>query len=55
METSVEELLLLIGEREFIKYKQQQEITRLNKQIEEMSQVITELRKDENVLEMKRG
>ena len=46
IETTPEELFALIGEREFIKYKQQQELAKLYKQIEEMSKTIDELRKE---------
>jgi hypothetical protein len=44
LNTSPEELFTLIGEREFIKYKQQQKITELFAQIGEMSQVIDQYR-----------
>jgi len=44
LQTTPEELLLLIGERELVKYKQQQEIQKLYKQIDEMSAEITKLK-----------
>jgi hypothetical protein len=45
-ETSPNELFALIGEREFIKYKQQLEIQQLYIQIEEMSKEITKLKEE---------
>jgi uncharacterized coiled-coil protein SlyX len=42
--TTPDELFTLIGEREFIKFKQGERIEELLTQISEMSQVITELR-----------
>lgn len=44
IETSPEELFTLIGEREFIKFKLQQEIAKLYKQIDEMAAEITRLK-----------
>ena len=44
IQTSPQELFMLIGEREFIKFKQGLKIQELYKQIEEMSKVIEELR-----------
>jgi hypothetical protein len=35
---------MLIGEREFIRYKQEQEIQKLYAQVEEMAKVISDLR-----------
>jgi len=46
LETTPEELFALIGEREFIKFKQQQEIKKLYAQIDEMSKEITKLREE---------
>jgi len=46
IETTPEELFALIGEREFIKYKQQQELVRLYVQIKEMSEEITKLKEE---------
>jgi hypothetical protein len=44
--TSPEELFALIGEREFVKFKQGQEIQKLYAQIEEMSKEITKLKEE---------
>jgi len=61
IETSPEELFALIGEREFLKFKQQQEIQKLYVQIEEMSKEITKLKteleelKTPHAVEIKRG
>lgn len=44
--TTPEELFALIGEREFIKYKQQQEIQQLYVQINEMSEEIAKLKEE---------
>lgn len=61
IQTSPEELFVLIGEREFIKYKQQQELVKLYVQIDEMSKEITKLKeelkevKGVEILDMKRG
>lgn len=41
---TLEELYTLIGEREVIRYKQQEKIKALLIQIDEMAKVITELR-----------
>ena len=46
IETSPNELFALIGEREFIKFKQAEEIQKLYTQINEMSKTIDELRKE---------
>lgn len=42
--TTPEELFMLIGEREFIKYRQDQELKKLYAQIDEMSKEIDSLR-----------
>lgn len=42
----LKELYMLIGEREVIRYKQQEIIEQLQKQIMEMSEVITKLHKE---------
>jgi hypothetical protein len=61
LETSAEELLLLIGERELVKHKQALQIRQLLTQVEEMSQTITGLRREleeitgTKVVELKRG
>jgi len=49
--TTPEELFMLIGEREFIRYKQEQQIKDLLIQVDEMSKAITELRKENGKLE----
>lgn len=46
MSTTPEELYMLIGERELIKYKLQQQIKELHSQIDEMATVITKLREE---------
>jgi len=43
---NIEELYMLIGEREVIKFKLGQKIAQLNLQINEMSDVITQLREE---------
>jgi len=60
-ETNPEELFALIGEREFIKYKQGKALQSLYTQIDEMSKEITRLKeelqqvKGAEILDMKRG
>jgi hypothetical protein len=48
LKTSPEELFTLIGEREFIKYKQQQKIAELYAQIDEMAKTISKLHEELN-------
>jgi hypothetical protein len=48
LETTPEELFMLIGEREVIKFKQAQEIKQLFKQIDEMGKEIEKLREELN-------
>lgn len=50
LETNPQELFTLIGEREFIKYKQQVTIASLLTQIDEMAATITQLRGENEVL-----
>lgn len=45
---TLEELYMLVGERETIRYKQQQQIQTLLDQVDEMAKVITELREERN-------
>ncbi len=54
IQTNPEELLLLIGERELIKFKQQQQIQALLKQINEMQEEIDRLRGTEKVVDLRR-
>jgi len=54
IQTNLEELLLLIGERELIKFKQQQQIQALLKQINEMQEEIDRLRGTERVVDLRR-
>jgi hypothetical protein len=46
LSTSPQELYMLIGEREFIKYRLQEQIKLLYSQIDEMAKVITQLREE---------
>ena len=57
LETTPQELFSIIGEQEFIKIKQAQELQKLYAQIEEMSKEITKLKesKGADILDMKRG
>jgi len=61
LETTPEELFALIGEREFIKYRQGLEIQKLYTQVEEMSHEISRLKaelqetKGAEILDIKRG
>ena len=50
LQTTPEELFMLIGEREFIKYRQEQLIKKLYTQIDEMAEVITKLREENGKL-----
>lgn len=54
IQTNPEELLLLIGERELIKFKQQQQIQALLKQVGEMQAEIDRLRGTEKVVDLRR-
>lgn len=46
MPVDIRELYMLIGEREVIRYKQQEVIEKLSTQITEMSEIITQLREE---------
>jgi len=46
MPVDLKELYMLIGEREVIRFKLQEVIEKLNTQITEMSEVITQLREE---------
>lgn len=48
LNVELEELYMLIGEREVIRFKQQKLIEALHEQIGEMSKVITKLREEKD-------